>query len=196
MNQDYLIQLTLALYRVTDCFPEREPLRYAMRELACRIFAAGISGCASSTIEADLKLLKSYFALAKAQHWIAEENFVVLEKAYGDLGNQGKSFAVRQNKSMSSVKNTIAKNEKKNNNSTYSPAERKQKILDMIQQEEKIALKDLLGKFPGIHKRTLIRDLERLQKEDVIKKHGNGRGTFYFLNGKVTDFDQIEQMVT
>jgi len=191
MDKDYLIKLTLALYRVTDCFPEKEPLRYAIREVAAKIFAAGVSGSASSAFENEISLLKSYFALAKAQHWVASENFDVLEKGYDSLGALERQPVVQEKKSMTPAGPTV-KNKKKNN-LVYSPLERKQKLISIIQQEEKITLKDLLNKFPEIHRRTLIRDLERLQKENIIKKQGNGRGTFYFPNGMVTTF---EQMVT
>lgn len=182
MDQDHLLKITLALYRVTDCFPEKEPLRYAIREAAGRIYTAGISSCARSSFRADVRLLRSYFAIAKAQNWVAQENFAILEKAYEDLGKENHADKKNKNRAMESSSRLLKKH-RRGSGVFYSPSERKHRIADMIQQEQKITLKDLINKFPEIHKRTLIRDLEKLQKEDIIKKQGNGRGTFYFPNG-------------
>lgn len=196
MNANHLLKLTLALYRVTDCFPEKEPLRYLIREAAARIYAAGLSGCAQSISQQDVELLNGYFALARAQNWVAEENFSVLEKEYAALTAQtrkeNKIARGRTSYTSSSDTAKLDKNHKKRN-TAYLPHERKQKLIDTIKQEEKITLKNLLEKFPDINRRTLIRDLERLQKEDIIKKQGNGRGTVYFPNGGV---EKLGQMVT
>ena len=39
MNKDYLIKVTLAVYKVTGMFPNREPLRYQIRQRANEILA-------------------------------------------------------------------------------------------------------------------------------------------------------------
>lgn len=200
MNQDYLYKLTLAVYRVTDCFPEKEPLRYAIREAAGKIYAAGIAGCASSALQQNILLLKGYFALAKAQNWVAEENFLVLEKEYEQLLSttreennvRGQTSSKTKAKTTTLGAKELGRKGRKRS-IAYSPEERKQKLINLIHQEERITLKDIMERFPGVHKRTLIRDLERLQKEDIIKKEGNGRRTFYFPNGGM---ENIGQMVT
>lgn len=200
MNTDHLLKLTLALYRVTDCFPEKEPLRYVIREAGGRIYTAGIRGCVSSAFQKDIQLLKAYFQIAKAQNWVSQENFSVLESEYEKLSAFSKKKNVaHRDKALGSVMRMnhgrMEKSRKKSNNITvYSLQERKQKLIEAIRQEEKISLKDLLGKFPDVHRRTLIRDLDRLRREDLIKKERNGRGAFYFPNKGIEE--KLGQLVT
>ena len=39
MDRDYLIKLTLAVYKVTKIFPSKEPLKFLIREKANQILA-------------------------------------------------------------------------------------------------------------------------------------------------------------
>ncbi len=192
-KEDFLLKLTLAVYRVTDLFPEKEPLRYSLREAANEILASW-SAKETEAAGRNFALLKSYFAIAKSCLWVKEANFCVLEREYeafingsagspqdGD-GGVGKDASVNFNTDKSN--NSIRLKRKKTAEKPYSPDERKQKIAGIIIQQNKITLKDILGQLPEINRRTLIRDLDGLLKKDIIKKAGNGRAAFYAPNGR------------
>ena len=89
------LNLTLALYRVTDLLPQEEPLRRGIREKGGEIFAAVISARHSD----DLKLKKGdvdhawvateillgYLAMARTLGCANPLNFLVLEREYRSL---------------------------------------------------------------------------------------------------------------
>lgn len=90
-----LIKLTNALYKVTDLFPAKEPLKFAIRKEALDVLFFCISSEKQNTTpqlqskEIFLKkgldcirMLKTYFTIAEEQKWIDERNFMVLEESY------------------------------------------------------------------------------------------------------------------
>lgn len=195
MTKEHLLKLTLAVYRVTDKFPENEPLKYFIRETAGRIFsfAASPHNGGKSKLESDLALLKDYFFIAKTQNWVSERNFLVLEKEYDKVKEvfYGSELKLRVRQSgdkdydrYNNYKNYNSKNGRRRLSvSIPPPHERKQKIAGTIQQREKMTFVELLSSFPQISRRTLIRDLESLLKDETIKKQGNGKGVVYIPNG-------------
>ena len=88
MDKNYILQLTLGLYKVTELFPEREPLRYKIREKANDIYAgiATSNFCEShnncEVILNDLGVLNAFLELARMHNWANERNFVVLSQGY------------------------------------------------------------------------------------------------------------------
>lgn len=184
MNKDNLLKITMAVYRVTNLFPGKEPLKYDIRGAANRILACGLAG---EEISQELEMLKSYFAIAKEQNWVAEKNFGVLEQEYAKLCEQKSVLPdetpapAEENAKKPAA--TSEKPKKENGNGYLSPQDRQKKITEVIHKEEKIALRDLIQNFPDVHRRTLIRDLESLVRESVVKKEGNGKKTLYLPNG-------------
>ena len=90
-----LIKLTNALYKVTELFPTKEPLKFAIRKEALDVLFFCISSekqNATSQLQSKevslkkgldcLRMLKTYFAIAEEQKWIDSRNFVVLEESY------------------------------------------------------------------------------------------------------------------
>jgi hypothetical protein len=99
MTKADIFKLTLALYRVTALFPKKEPLKFALRHRALKVFSSlSISEQSSSLLSQAEKAnvlkndliyldnLKSLFKLAKEQKWIDSRNFIILEKEYQKLG--------------------------------------------------------------------------------------------------------------
>ena len=88
MDKNYILQLTLGLYKVTELFPEREPLRYKIREKADDIYAgiATSNFCENrnncEAILNDLSVLNAFLELARMHNWANERNFVVLSQGY------------------------------------------------------------------------------------------------------------------
>ena len=90
-----LIKLTNALYKVTELFPTKEPLKFAIRKEALDVLFFCISSekqNATSQLQSKevslkkgldcLRMLKTYFAIAEEQKWIDSRNFIVLEESY------------------------------------------------------------------------------------------------------------------
>ncbi|KKU85891.1 MAG: hypothetical protein A3I38_01290 [Candidatus Wildermuthbacteria bacterium RIFCSPLOWO2_02_FULL_47_10] len=205
MDRDHLLKLTMAVYRVTNLFPKKEPLGYDIREAANRILACGLAG---EDARGDLELLKTYFDIAKTQNWVSEKNFLILVQEYDKLNEQNEVLPdIMSLPTVEKLRKSGRAPEKprKANGSDYSsPRVRKKKITEVIHKEEKIALRDLIRGFPDINRRTLIRDLENLVRESAIKKEGNGKKALYLPNGhKVLLIPQVyaksdgqEEMVT
>lgn len=191
-DKNSLIGLTLAVYRVTDLFPEREPLRYSIREAANKVIACCFTNDADGLVS-NIELLKSYFSVAKTRDWLKEENFSILEKEYCALIGCGTQTLNRKLSSTANEKQPYRVKSKKTAEKVYSQDERKQKIASLITDQQKLTLKEILGQLPEINRRTLIRDLENLLKTEIIKKEGKGRATFYLPNGKS---DMVPRIVT
>jgi len=108
MDKFFLIQLTTNLYRLTLLFPKKEPLRYKIRELADEILAnflritnqyeyTNISSKKTETgslqILEDLKILDSFFEVAKAQNWVSPAETLKLQQEYSKLKENLKTQA-------------------------------------------------------------------------------------------------------
>lgn len=88
--QRKIFELTLALYRVTDFFPQQEALRKHLREKANEIFGSvteyGYGGYASAAervaICSRLQSIKGYLELARSLRFVKPINIAVLEREY------------------------------------------------------------------------------------------------------------------
>lgn len=84
-----IFELTLALYRVTDFFPQGEVLRKHLREKAnevlSRIAEYGFSQERerdATAIVARVEAIKGYLKLARSMRWVKPVNLTVLEREY------------------------------------------------------------------------------------------------------------------
>ncbi len=87
-----IFELTLALYRVTDFFPQGEALRKQLREKANEIFGSiteyGYSGDSrreAAGIVARLQALRGYLNIARSLRFVKSINITVLEREYDFL---------------------------------------------------------------------------------------------------------------
>lgn len=88
------LELTLALYRVTESFPGDEPLRAHMRAKANETFEAVIEYGHFDDPEREIRhiirkieTLKGYFRIAQSSRITHPVNLAVLEREYESLGN-------------------------------------------------------------------------------------------------------------
>jgi len=166
MPTDFYIKLILAVYRVTELFPEGEPLKWQIRESANKILIDLITDNKPENISQEIKAIKNYFALAEAQNWLDSRNFFVLRREYDkieSLINTGKTVE----KSFSRF------------NENHLNKRRQEKILEILKEKDRIQTKELIQRFPQISKRTLIRDLEELYRAGIVVRVGNGRASCY-----------------
>lgn len=89
-----VFELTLALYRVTDFFPQGEALRKHLREKANEIFG-GISEYGHSldqdreaaSISAKISSIKGYLGIARSLRFVRPINLTVLDREYDFLAD-------------------------------------------------------------------------------------------------------------
>ena len=160
MSNDFYIKLTLAVYRVTELFPEKEPLKRDIRDLANEILVNLISNN-SENGSRNLKTLKDLFDLAKAQNWVDSRNFFVLHREYDKIER------------LINTGETVEK--------PRTTQKRKQRILETLERNSKIKVGDLIKIFPDTNRRTILRDLENFSQAGLVVKSGNGRGACYKL---------------
>ena len=160
MTKDFYIKLTLAVYRVTELFPENETLKHDIRNLTNEILANLIINNFKDCSR-DIKSLKDLFSLAQEQNWVDSRNFFVLNREYDKI-----------ERSIDSGEPVEKPRTTKN---------RKEKILETFQENKKIKIGDLTKIFPSTNRRTLLRDLENFSQAGLIVKNGNGRGSCYML---------------
>jgi len=181
MNKDYFIRLTFAVYRVTGLFPEDESLKLKIRESANKILNDLIllstgnpvvnSGEKRTLLPETLReieVLEQYFAQSQEKTWINPLNFLILKREYDKI----KRLIQELNQKLPGERE----------NFVISP--RQKKILEILKERKKIQMGELIAFFSDLNRRTLIRDLEELFKAQIIKRDGDGRGTYYSLESR------------
>lgn len=159
---DFYQKLALAVYRVTEFFPEKEPLKFHIREQADKILANLVSANPhpenignKDDLLKDIKILYGYFDLAGAQNWVDLRNFSVLKREYGRVQELfEKPLGNRQDK-----------------------------ILEAVDGNGMVKIGDIIKLLPGVNRRTVLRDLDKLCQTGAMVRNGNGRGAHYVKNG-------------
>lgn len=99
--------------------------------------------------------------LAEKKNWIDPRNFLVLRREYDKMRPRDDS-----GKTVDSSNNY-----------------RQDKIIETINENGKVRIGELVGFFPGLNRRTILRDLDKLCQTGVAIRNGNGRGAYYIRNG-------------
>ncbi len=157
-EKERLLKLTLAAYKVTAIFPigkEGDNLSSKIRQLADKILAK----LSSDKVEDILKL----FDQAEKKNWIDQRNFSVLRREYEEI---------RQSISIGHPMPSIILANSPNDN-------RQDKILEAINGNGVVKISDLTRLLPGVNRRTVLRDLDKLCQTGVMTRNGNGRGAHY-----------------
>ena len=158
LNLPYFLKLTLAVYKVTGLFPEGgRALQAQIRESANKVLADLLL---DQTVQVNGLL--ELFQVAAEKDWVDPRNFLVLRKEYGKMQGLFSESGVRP------------KTTRFNNG-------RQKSIYNILRGKKKIQVKELMPSFPGISRRTLIRDLEELCQAGSIARNGNGAGTSYIV---------------
>jgi len=178
MDRENLVRLTNELYRLTLLFPKKEPLRYKMREIAddilskCLIYDIKQRG----SVSAELKVLDSFFEVAKAQNWVKPEELLKVKESYIKLGQE----VEEDKKEIEAAKETMeTKGIKTEMVVSLDKGFRQQKILTLLKERGQAQVGELKAVFPEVSKRTLRRDFENLLKQGIIQRMGERNDTFY-----------------
>ncbi|MFA5878066.1 MAG: DeoR family transcriptional regulator [Candidatus Staskawiczbacteria bacterium] len=216
MSDKRYTEITNAVYSLLEFFPEAEPLKQKTKEKALEILE-NLSLVflleepnqtiiqkvkAASQVLRDIEVLKNYLALAKERGWISTMNLMILYKEYQGIKEAVRPISVLiplkeempENK-VKLVENTpVDKNVNKiAENVKLSP--RQNRILEILQAQEKAQVSDLQKALNNVSKRTLRRDLDELLKIGKVERSGEWNQVIYKFCKKVLPVDKSDKSV-
>ncbi|MCX6760093.1 MAG: DeoR family transcriptional regulator [Candidatus Nealsonbacteria bacterium] len=161
-------------------------------------------------LKEDLEILKSYFNVAKWQNWVSYFDILEVEEKYDsiyinidnetekpkraeeeivlipDLPRISEILAAETSDQNIEEKNQesidILHNLDQKKKSSFD--DRKEKIIEILGQKEKVQVWQVNEVFPDISKRTIRRDFVELLKQGLIERIGERSETFYKLKSQ------------
>ncbi|MBI2450099.1 MAG: DeoR family transcriptional regulator [Candidatus Nealsonbacteria bacterium] len=178
LDKEHLLKLTLAVYKVTALFPVGEDLASKIRELADRIMVESYENISRQDEMCSRKITEIFglFDLAKQNNWVDSRNFEVLRREYNKLSQLCQTSDVGQHDSGKTVDNYLP-------TEALAKAGRQEKIIAYINGNGRFRIGDVVGLFPEINRRTVLRDLDKLCQTGIMVRNGAGRGVYYVKNG-------------
>ena len=179
------VELCLAVYRITDKFPENEVLRSKLRGLSIAVIAAMVYKI--SYPKKELRVLFLCFDVAAKQGWVDSRNYEILKLEYTRLcekisanfvqakpgykighreerGDEGQTFDKRGDL----------------NRVTRRLTERQKIIVDFIKSQEDGATALAISNAIRKSSRTVLRELKILLKSGFIIRRGKTKGAKFF----------------
>jgi len=155
MSKEFYLRLTLGVYKVSQLFSEKEPLRTDLRELADEILVSLLCDNQKGLSE-NIKLIQKLFDLAESRGLADPRNFLVLSREYAKIAEKP-------------VDNSL-------------PSKKRQKeILGILKTKGRTKIGDLIKTFPDVNRRTLLRDMDNFYHIGLVERNGNGRGVCYSI---------------
>ena len=177
------IKLTLALYRVTDCFPQDEVLKQALRKQGLKIvkLVMTFSGNKEKILK-NLKAMQAYLQIAKNRKVTKVINLEVLQREYHRLVE----YYLSEMKPAGEMQQRAVNFSSEKTKQEHSPKkkeinERQKTILEYLKQKQQARVGDLQNIFKNISAKTIQRDLQDLVVRNVLSKDGDKRWTTYYL---------------
>ncbi|MBI3631191.1 MAG: hypothetical protein HY221_02540 [Candidatus Sungbacteria bacterium] len=204
-----ILPLTKALYRVSERFPEREPLRRRIREYADEILAGVVEwnlDAQAGELAGKIDTLRDYLLIAAHMQWVSSINIEVLARGYtmlcDDIQKERLWEPKRRRQETEAILGDLDIPEK--NESTpvkkedfshefdnakitieiprYEPNERQRTILQHLTLAKQAKVSDFFSLLGPISSKTIQRDLTELVNKNVLRKEGQKRWTVYSLN--------------
>ena len=167
-SKEFYIRLTLGVYKVSQLFPDKEPLKINLRGLADEILADLLCENYQECPE-NIKLIQNLFNLAESRGLADPRNFLVLRREYNKVSGLIEDAGVSAGKT---VENSSLNGKNKN---------RQEVILSILKSNGKVKMSDLAKSFPEINRRTILRDLGTFCQAGVVERSGGGRGACYTI---------------
>jgi len=180
-EKEHYLKLTLAVYRVTDLFPEGDFLKGEIREAANRILADLIWSNPHPRVEeicSGVGILVSLFDRANEGNLADPRNFLVLKREYKKIAESYEKRPIQPKllEPAKTVENSLLDEVSGNNGNG-----RKKRLLNILKTKRRVQVGELVRNFPDISRRTLLRDLEELHRGGLIMRTGEGRGASYTI---------------
>ena len=204
-------KLTEAVYRVTDLYPDQEPLKWALRENAVYLYnnLMSITDMSDRKSRYNFKEILSSLCqiinkldLASLGGFISDINFEIIKKEYGSLKDfleNQQQFILSQEELLIKPELPILKEKETKghlmSNRTLSvqrdkTEDRKQKILNSLKENDKKTIKEIASIFEDISEKSIQRDLADLVKSGHLLANGEKRWRVYYLNPNFNVIDK------
>jgi len=193
-DKEDIIELTVALYRVTARFPENEALSRKIREKANDVLVDFIylnpsfnaQAVENVRISKDIEILLALFSVAESQNWVNKKNFAVLRREYSQIREEIKNFIPKKTQKSTKIakkdkKTEIIRETEEKKALTKGPSARQKKIVELIESKGKVSLAEFREIFSYFSPRTLRRDLKNLVNKGVIRKIRTGKEDISFV---------------
>ncbi len=207
---DRIKKLTEALYRVTDLYFDKEPLKWLLRENAVLLYESLMSdmsdnACGTDKINKNNKIIIKIIHLleiASLGGFISDINFEILKKEYLSFKNLlekaeqnlfSKAIMItQQSESARSTENKkkndkiykgqkILSDKKTKSKIHQENEERNQKIIDFLKENGKKTIREIASVFGDVSAKTVQRNLAELIKSGKLFFEGEKRWRVYFL---------------
>lgn len=195
-------KLTLAVYRLTRVFPQDEPLRLKLREVALTI-AVRTKQLQNPAAEEALEEMFTLLAIASAEGLAKKENFTLLRQCYEKLKTsllnppepnpsaipESRVEAGKTNKEEETAGDMPVRPSQNKERLARSGAEnktlnaRQKKIIQYFRNRELFQLREVRALFEGYSQKTIRNDLKMLCRMGILNREGVGTVSFY----RVTD---------
>jgi len=200
LDKSHFIKLTIGVYKVSELFPKREPLKFLLRKKADEVLASLVVAQfnpQAETLEQVIKqitVLGVYFQIAESQNWVKPENFWLLKTEYLAIEEEVKQMLTALNNSqpencvqptnnqpkLESVQLNKPKTAKIKTIPDFSGLkDRHKKIIQLLRQKSSAQIRDFNKVLPEVTKRTLRRDLDFLLHQGLVARMGDKSKTEY-----------------
>lgn len=209
MEKSHIIKLTVVLYKVTELFPEQEPLKFSLRKKANNILAGFVLCFGNNSviltktdkqkllkrILKNIEVVQTFFSLAESQDWLRPENFLVLKREYNGVFQQVQQALIAEKEIIERAPATRAP-EIKESIKREAPVKRQQasasvplaglktrhkQIMKFVKSRGAAQVKDVKEILPEVTKRTLRRDFDFLLKSGLVERRGDKNTTEYLV---------------
>jgi len=190
------LNLTLAIYRITERFPQGEVLISQLRGLGNEI-AGDAAGVEVRNLAKKIDRLLVYFQIAQQQDWVKSLNWLILAREYkllgqeaglaGSVGAEGdlKNEQAAEPRDKEFVSHNIWKAKKpmvKKRAQSVDLSSRQKRILQELKSGTPLKTSQLVPLFAGqISERTLRNDLQKLLIRGLIRKNGSKKTAVYLV---------------
>jgi hypothetical protein len=180
-EKEQYLKLTMAVYRVTGLLEEGDYLKQEIRRTANKILADLIWSNPHPRVKEicdGIRMIDVLFGQAEKKGTIDPRNFSVLRREYKKIDEDYRSKVQLADQSDSFQFETILASVPAGE-AIQNGGGRKEKLLNIIKNQKKIQVGELMPNFPNISRRTILRDLDELHREGFIVRTGEGRGANY-----------------
>ena len=199
LDKSHFIKLTIGVYKVSELFPKKEPLKFLLRKKADEVLAGLVAAQfqprarALEQVIKQIAVLGVYLQIAESQNWVKPENFWLLKTEYQAIEEEAKQMlavenGVRQAASPGSNSQPKAESAQPSKPKTAksNPApdfsglkDRHKKIVQLLRQKASAQIRDFNKILPEVTKRTLRRDLDFLLQNGLVARMGDKSKTEY-----------------
>jgi len=191
LDKSHFIKLTIGVYKVSELFSKREPLKFLLRKKADEVLASLVAAQfnppdrALEQVIKQIAVLGAYLQIAESQNWVKPENFWLLKTEYQAIEKEVKQMLVVAGQANSQPKPEMIQPSKpkmakiKTIPDFSGLKDRHKKIIQVLRQKASAQIRDFNKVLPEVTKRTLRRDLDFLLQKGLVTRFGDKSKTEY-----------------